>query len=686
MYTEEIIDEKKNIKMNRIMKIVLTVACILGAGISFFRVLSENKNITEYPGVYINIEIDKDYAYNTVIFLPQEQKLWWLFPTTDYSRSAKNIVMYASFYPLRYVRDFYIRIPEYNASETINAIDNISIFIGNKLFYFSSQDIKRWEEERRDGYLFLKTPNMYYAQSRVLKNRINYYGDFDLALKGIFDFLFHPGRYALTYLFVFLLLYLYRKYLQLAWRALSNRPERMKNTACLIFLILIAFMMRINGYVRHSAWSDEIYSATIAGHPFKPLIQTFTDSGNPPFYFMLLRFWFTLFGWSEETGTMLSAILGTLAVPALYVFVKPVFGRKTAFLAAFFLSICSFAISYSHEMRAYILKIFLSPVIAFAFLRILDRISVRNLIIYVIFSAIIVNSHYYGILFVISNFIFYILYHRFSGSFKIKPFLRFLLANIFIVISFLPFFLYQVFVRDYYFDRTRTGDFLELTVVFIIITIFSFVALYFRQRIAQSNFFENKKQLTFCSYIAFMPCTIFVLAFIISFVKPMISFHYIMPVSLVFLLVAFSVFIYMCRHHPKLKYFCALFIWTFSSALSEAGYSFGSDSIHGDKTEAYKEAREYIALDSAAHSECRSAMLDNSPDIAVYYGYTNLPSYPPPPQVAASDFDVLYVLNDIYHIHEMEMYDELNMHNIDDYNLLKICVNNDTVVFKKYLH
>ena len=617
--------------MNKITRIALTAACILGAGISFFRIFSENKNITEYPDVHINMEIDKDYAYNAVIFLPQEEKLWWLSPTTDYGRSTRNIVMYTSFYPLRYVRGFYIRIPEYQAAETISAIDNISIFIGNKLFYFSSQDVKHWEEERRDGHIFLKAPNLYYAQSRVLKNRINYYGDFDLALKGIFDFLFHPGRYAPTYLFIFLLLYLYRKHIQLAWRTFSAGPERVKNAACLIFLILIAFMLRINGYVRHSGWSDEIYSATIAGHPFMPLSQTFTDFGNPPFYFMLLRFWFKLFGWSEEAGTMLSVILGTLAVPALYALVKPFFGRKTAFLSAFFLTICSFAIGYSHEMRAYILKIFLSPVIAFVFWRMLDKISLRNSIVYVILSAIIVNSHYYGILFVISNFIFYILYHGFSDSFKIKPFLRFLLANIFIALSFLPFFLYQVFGRNYYFDRARTEDFPELAVIFIIIALFSFFILCFRTRIAKSVFFANKRQLAFCLYAAFMPCAIFALAFVISFFKPMISFHYIMPVSLVFFLIAFSVFVYICGRHPKLKYFCALFIWTFSGALSESGYSFGSDSLHGDKTEAYKEAREYIARDAAAHPEYRSAMLDNAPDIAAYYGYTDILDYPPPP-------------------------------------------------------
>ncbi|MDR2097846.1 MAG: glycosyltransferase family 39 protein [Spirochaetaceae bacterium] len=679
MHIGKIFDETK---MNKIIRIMLTIACILGAGISFFHILEGNQKVTEYPGVHVNIEIDKEYAGNPVIFLTRQQKLWWLSPTTAFWPDTGNVVLYTTFYPLRIIRGFSIRIPEHGAAETINAIDNISVFIGNKLFYFSQSDVKSWEEERRDGFVFLKFPDMRYSQSFVIKGWNNYYGDFDLALKGISDFLFHPGRYAPAYFFIFILLYLYRKSISSACAALSRKPERWKDAACLVILILAAFALRINGYVRHSGWTDEIYSATIAGHPFKPLIQTFTDSGNPPFYFMLLRFWFTLFGWTENAGTMLSVILGTLAVPALYAFVRPYFGRKTAFLTAFLLAICAFAIGYSQEMRAYILKIFLTPVIAFVFLRMLDKISFLNSASYVILSAVIVNSHYYGILLVISNFVFFVLYHCFSRPFKIKKFLYFLLANICAALSFLPFFLYQIFVKNYYFERERTEDFTELAVIFIIILCFAVSVLYFRTRIAKSRLFMDKSRLVFCSYIAFIPCAIFTLAFMISFIRPMISFRYIMPVNLVFFLCAFSVFVYMCVRHPKLKYFCVFLVWAFSSALSEMRHDGGgSASIPGGGTEAYKEAREYIAKDAAAHPEYKAAMLDNAPDIAAYYGYPDMPLYSP-----QGGFDILYVFNSIFIMHEPDMYEELLRHNIDDSNILKIRVNDETVIYKKYLN
>jgi uncharacterized membrane protein len=126
-------------------------------------------------------------------------------------------------------------------------------------------------------------------------------------------------------------------------------------------IVATALMLRWNGYIRHSGWTDEIFAAVHAGNPNLPFISTFGDSGNLPFYFILLRYWFTLFGWTESLGTMLSVLLGTGAFFFLYALVKPFMGRKTTLYAALFVALSGFAIGYSQEMRAYILKMFLVP-------------------------------------------------------------------------------------------------------------------------------------------------------------------------------------------------------------------------------------------------------------------------------------------------------------------------------------
>jgi hypothetical protein len=102
-------------------------------------------------------------------------------------------------------------------------------------------------------------------------------------------------------------------------------------------------------------------------------------------------------------------------------------------------------------------------------------------------------------------------------------------------------------------------------------------------------------------------------------------------------------------------------------------------------TEGYKEARAYIAADAASHPERKAALLEDTSDLAAYYGYEKMPVYR-----AGEQYDVIYVLNDIFHIHEIEMYDVMRNHNIDADNMHKIRFDYDYpradggMVFKKY--
>jgi hypothetical protein len=102
----------------------------------------------------------------------------------------------------------------------------------------------------------------------------------------------------------------------------------------------------------------------------------------------------------------------------------------------------------------------------------LDKISLLNSIAYVILSAVLVSSHYYGILFVMANFI---LYHAFKHSFKLKMFIGFLICNIVIALSFMPYFVCQVFYRNYYFDRGEITVTPEFIGIFTIILCLAFI-------------------------------------------------------------------------------------------------------------------------------------------------------------------------------------------------------------------
>jgi hypothetical protein len=285
--------------MNKFLRFGFIIACILGAGIAFSYILEGYKYVIGevWAPVHINIEIDKDHAREVSLFLPQQQELYWLTPTTDYGKDTQNIVMYVQLTIRGFYRGISIRVPEKDPLQTMAAIDNISVFIGNKLFYFPASVIKDWKGTEEAGYVFFPLPGLHYTPSLLIKNWTNYYGDFNLALLGICNFLFYPARYAPVCFFIICLLYLYRKHLRNMYQRLRESEGNLKYAVLLLLVVLFGFVLRINGYTRHSGWSDELYSATRAGNPNLPFIQTFSDPGNPP---ALYLFWHIRSVWESR--------------------------------------------------------------------------------------------------------------------------------------------------------------------------------------------------------------------------------------------------------------------------------------------------------------------------------------------------------------------------------------------------
>jgi hypothetical protein len=240
----------------------------------------------------------------------------------------------------------------------------------------------------------------------------------------------------------------------------------------------------------------------------------------------------------------------------------------------------------------------------------------------------------------------------------------------------MPYFLYQILIKKYYFDRPIEIT-MEYTGILLVILVFASASLVLGKKITRRLPFANTRQTVFCAYLVFVPCLIYVLAYAISLVKPMIAFRYLMPVNLPFFLAIAAIVIYMCRQHKTARMFCVFLVWAFSLCLYETKNTGGSASIPGNGTNPYKEARGYIALDAASHPQKKSVMLDNAPEIAAYYGYDDIPAYS-----ADEPCDVIYVLNNIFFQFESDMYDALRKHKLPDTNVMKIRVDDETVIFK----
>lgn len=104
-----------------------------------------------------------------------------------------------------------------------------------------------------------------------------------------------------------------------------------------------------------SVWFDEAYSIFLAKQPVAELIRLTSIDGHPPLFYLLLKGWAGLFGWSELALRSLSALMlaGSIVVAGLLV--KRLFGARAALMTLPLLIVSPFMLRYGFEIRMYAL-------------------------------------------------------------------------------------------------------------------------------------------------------------------------------------------------------------------------------------------------------------------------------------------------------------------------------------------
>lgn len=147
---------------------------------------------------------------------------------------------------------------------------------------------------------------------------------------------------------------------------------RSQNTSALpipiiLSILTLGFFIRTFELGSHSLWLDEVYSFKRAslGTQLEVLdyIRKQSDGIPPPLYEgILLHNWIRLFGIEEFSVRYLSAILGVLAIAAIYLLGKTVFNVRVGIVSAFLLTVSSLHILQSRESRMYpLVALLISP-------------------------------------------------------------------------------------------------------------------------------------------------------------------------------------------------------------------------------------------------------------------------------------------------------------------------------------
>jgi uncharacterized membrane protein len=158
-------------------------------------------------------------------------------------------------------------------------------------------------------------------------------------------------------------------------------------------------LFRFAALGHESIWLDEAYSLDIARAGYLDLLTgRVYDPGNPAGYFLLLRGWLDLFGsTSIETARALSALAGTLAVPAVWLLAHALaVPRRAAWLACGLVALSPPLVYLSQEARAFALLATAATLAAAAAARVERDSHPLAWAGFVAAGVVMIHLHYYG--------------------------------------------------------------------------------------------------------------------------------------------------------------------------------------------------------------------------------------------------------------------------------------------------
>jgi len=153
-----------------------------------------------------------------------------------------------------------------------------------------------------------------------------------------------------------------------------NRLNRLLQRAAPFLLLAI---VALGGFLRayqigsKGLWLDEAFSVWLGWRPPGEMLSWLVRiDQHPPLYYILLHFWMVL-GDGAAIVRALSALLGTLTIPVVYLLGRRLADGKVGLLVALILAVSPFHVRFAQEARMYTLLMFNASLALYALVRLL---------------------------------------------------------------------------------------------------------------------------------------------------------------------------------------------------------------------------------------------------------------------------------------------------------------------------
>jgi 4-amino-4-deoxy-L-arabinose transferase-like glycosyltransferase len=187
----------------------------------------------------------------------------------------------------------------------------------------------------------------------------------------------------------------------------------------LLGIILLGTFLRLYHLDYQSIWGDEAVALTVSHAPVEKIVTYFKEDGsepplewNPPLYHYALHSWFRIFGFGVFQARLMSAVVGILGLPLVFLIAKRLYGANAALLATLLTAVSQLGVRYSQEIRPYELAFLFFLATVHFFLIATDKHSLFAWSCCTIFAVLLVGTHYYAALGIVSLGLYSILFWK----------------------------------------------------------------------------------------------------------------------------------------------------------------------------------------------------------------------------------------------------------------------------------
>lgn len=215
-----------------------------------------------------------------------------------------------------------------------------------------------------------------------------------------------------------------------------------------IIIIILGTIFISLGAFHTNIWFDESYSVAISNHSFSEIWNIGGNDVHPVFYYMMLKIVSLIFGNNILVFRLFSIVPIVILSILGITYIRKDYGERTGIIFSFLTLFLPIIAAYSSEIRMYTWVMLFVTITAIYANRIYkNELSIKNWVIFALFSLLSAYTHYYGLMFagIINVILFiYLLKNRKGKNKDLKIFIIQAVVECLLYVPWLYYFIKQL--------------------------------------------------------------------------------------------------------------------------------------------------------------------------------------------------------------------------------------------------